>query len=132
MFLDRLMNQTNAPLLERVLDFTSKRARLLATDIANVDTPDYKQQDLSTEKFEQMLSRRVEERDSSPPGSVGFDDIDQEISHPSGLLNHDGNNRSMEHLMSDEAKNAILHNLIVELLRQQFQQLQSALKEKVS
>lgn len=132
MFLERLMNQTNAPLLERVLQFTASRADLLANNVANVDTPGYKQKDLSTDKFMEMLRRRVDQRDSDPPGSVGFADIDEEISHPAGLLAHDGNNRSMEKLMSDQAKNAILHNLIVELLRQQFMQLQAALKERVS
>ena len=37
-----------------------------------------------------------------------------------GILFHDGNNRSMEQLMSDQAKNALMHNLAIELLRNQY------------
>ena len=56
-----------------------------------------------------------------------------EVEHPTnGILSHDGNNRSMESLMSDQAKNGMLHNMIIELLRKQFQQMDMALKERVS
>jgi hypothetical protein len=34
--------------------------------------------------------------------------------------------------MSDQAKNALMHNVAIELLRQQFQTMELALKERVS
>ena len=37
----------------------------------------------------------------------------------------------MENLATDLAKNAMMHNLAIELLRKQFQQMDMALKEKV-
>jgi len=133
MFFDQLLNQTNGPLLERVLSFTAARHKLLAENIANADTPDYRQKDLSVDAFNQMLQQRAAESDSAPPGTVGFDDIDEAITYPNnGILAHDGNNVAMEQLVSDQAKNALMHNVIVELLRQQFQQLQAALKDHVS
>jgi flagellar basal-body rod protein FlgB len=133
MFLENLVNQTSAPLLERLLNFTAARHKLLAENLANMDTPDYQQKDLSTDKFMAMLRDRVEQRDAAAPGSVGFDDIDQELDRPNnGILSHDGNNRSMEQLVSDQAKNALLHNVVIELLRQQYQEMEMALKERVS
>ena len=133
MFIERLMNQTNAPLLERVLQFTAARHRLIAENIANVDTPGYVQKDLDVRQFNAMLRERVEERDRAEPGAIAFDDITGEVEHPTrGILFHDGNNRSMEQLASDQAKNAMLHNLVIELLRKQFQQMDMALKEKVT
>src|SRR5690349_15417664 len=133
MFVDRLMNQTNGPLLEQVLEFTAARHRLIAENMANVDTPGYRQKDLDVKRFQGMLRDRVDERDHSGPGAVGFADITAEVRHPThGILAHDGNNRSMEQLASDQAKNALLHNLVVELLRKQFQQMEMALKEKVT
>jgi flagellar basal body rod protein FlgB len=55
-----------------------------------------------------------------------------EVENPvQGILFHDGNNRSMEQLATDLAKNAMMHNLAIELLRKQFQQMDMALKEKV-
>jgi len=48
-----------------------------------------------------------------------------------GILFHDGGNRSMEQLVTDQAKNAMMHNLVVELLRKQYASLDMALKERV-
>ena len=133
MFLRNLMNQGNAPLLERMLDFTAARHKLIAENIVNIDTPHYRQKDLSVERFQEMLAERIEDREDAAPGSVGFDDIRSEIENPSrGILFHDGNNRSMEQLMSDLAKNAMMHNMVVEMLRRQFAQLEAALKERVT
>jgi flagellar basal body rod protein FlgB len=61
---------------------------------------------------------------------VDFDDITMDVEKPNHLLFHDGNNRSMEQLMTDQAKNALMHNLAVELLRRQFATLDMALKER--
>jgi hypothetical protein len=38
----------------------------------------------------------------------------------------------MEQLMSDSAKNAIFHNLMVEMLRKQFGSIESALRERIA
>jgi flagellar basal-body rod protein FlgB len=132
MFVENLLNQGNAPLLTELLKFTSSRHKLLAENIVNVDTPGYRQQDLSVEKFQSALQDRLEMKNASPPGSVGFDDIRVDVENPTnGILFHDGNNRSMEQLMTDQAKNALMHNMVVELLRKQFASLETALKEKV-
>ncbi|MDP9173009.1 MAG: hypothetical protein M3O30_03980 [Planctomycetota bacterium] len=133
MYLDRLLNQGSAPVLEKWLQFTDARQRVLGEDIVNVTTPDYIQKDLSLDKFQSMLSEKVQEEQHAPPGSVNFDEISSEVEEPqNGLLFHDGNNRSMEQLMTDQAKNALMHTLAVELLRQQYSAMQLALKERVS
>jgi len=133
MFVEQLLNQGNAPLLERMLKFTAARHRLIAENVVNIDTPNYRQKDLSVEKFQEMLRQRVAQRDAAGPGAVGFDDIDAEIEHPRrNVLFHDGNNRSMEQLMTDQAKNAMMHNFVVELLRKQYAALEMALKERIA
>ncbi len=83
------------------------RQELIADNIANVSTPGYRQKDLSTAKFQQMLRERVDRQQTAPPGSVRFDDISADLENPrTGILFHDGNNRSMEYLMTENAKNA--------------------------
>jgi flagellar basal-body rod protein FlgB len=129
MVLDRLLNQGPMPLLEQELQFTDARQKVIADNIANVDTPGYQQKDLSVETFQSMLQEKVEQQQTAAPGSVRFDDIQSEVENPTaGILEHDGNNRSMEQMMTDNAKNALMHNLVVELLRQQYQTLNEALK----
>jgi flagellar basal-body rod protein FlgB len=134
MFIDRLLNQGNAPLLEQMLRFTAARHRLIAENVVNVDTPDYRQRDLSLEKFQALMRDRVEKRrEAGDAASGGFGDVAAEVETPTrGILFHDGNNRSMEQLMADQAKNAMMHNLVVELLRKQFQAMEMALKERVA
>lgn len=133
MFIDRLLNQGPDPVLEQVLRFTEARQELIADNVANASTPNYRQKDLSVGKFQDMLRKRVEQQQSSGPGAVQFDDINGELENPrTGILFHDGNNRSMEHLMTENAKNGLLHNLVVELLRKQSQTMNMALKERVS
>ena len=132
MFIQRLLNQGNAPLLEQVVKFTAARHRLIAENVVNVSTPDYRQKDLSVEKFQGMLRQRVSLRADSPPGAIGFGDIQAEVERPnSGMLFHDGGNRSMEQLVTDQAKNAMMHNLAVELLRKQYSSLKNALQERI-
>lgn len=133
MFIERLINQGNAPLAEQVVKFTAARHKLLTENIANVSTPGYRNKDLDQAAFNAMLRDRVAERREAPPGLTRFEDIAGELTDPNtGLLFHDRNNRSMEQLMVDGAKNALMHNLVVELLRKQFGSMEAALKERLT
>jgi flagellar basal-body rod protein FlgB len=133
MFLDRLLNQGSSPVLEQLLRFTDARQRLLGEDIVNASTPNFIQKDLSLEQFQALLAQKVKHQNDDGPGSANFEDIESEIQHPQrGMLFHDGNNRSMDQLMSEQAKNALMHSMAVELLRQQYTTMEMALRERVS
>jgi len=130
MFIERLLNQDGVPALEQMLHFTAARHRLIAQNVVNISTPGYQQKDLSLEKFQKMLAERLSQGSSADPAS--FDDMAAELATPrGGILFHDGQTRSMEQLMSDQAKNALMHNLAIELLRRQFQTMETALKERL-
>jgi flagellar basal-body rod protein FlgB len=132
MFIERLMNQTNAPLVEKVLGFASARHKLIAENIANVDTPGYRTKDLSEAKFFGMLRDRAAARQEASPGSMGYDGLNVDVENPrAGILFHDRNNRSMEQLASDQAKNGLLYTMAIELLKKQFSTMEMALKERV-
>jgi flagellar basal-body rod protein FlgB len=131
MFIDRLVNDGNGPLLEQWLKFTEARHKLIAENVVNLSTPGYQTKDLDVNKFQGMLRDRADARAAGGPGAARFDDVHSEVEHPEqGLLFHDGQTRSAEQLMSDQAKNAMMHNLVVELLRKQFSAMEMALKER--
>lgn len=133
MFIERLLNQGNAPLLAQVVKFAAARHELLAENIANIDTVDYRQKDLSLRRFQRQLMKRLEDRRRYGPRGVTFDNVPMEPEHPMrGILSHDGNNRSMEQLATDLAKNALMHNLAIELLRKQYMSMETALKERLT
>lgn len=132
MFIDRMLNSGSSPVLDQVLKFTAARHRLIANNIANVDTPNYRQQDLSLPQFQQMLASRAMARRNGEQ-DVRFDDIGTEVEHPTrGILAHDGNNRSMEQLMTDQASNALMHNMAIEMLKKQYSGIEMALKERIA
>ena len=132
MLIDRWITDGSEPVLEQVLRFTAARHRLIAENVVNISTPGYRQQDLSLERFQKLLADRADRRRQSDFDSSSFDDVvgQSEDAHR-GILFHDGQNRSMEELMSDQAKNALMHNLAIELLRRQFQIIETALKERL-
>ena len=65
MFLERLLNQGSAPVLEQMLRFTDARHKLLAENIANVDTPGYRQKDLPLDNFQAALREQIADRSVS-------------------------------------------------------------------
>jgi len=133
MFIERLLNQGNAPLLEQTVRFSAARHKLLAENIANVSTPGHRQKDLSVDDFRAMLRERVAEREHAAPGTVSFTGIRMDIESPAGgIVFHDRNNRSMEQLMTDSASNALYHNMMLELLRKQYGSIDMALRERIS
>jgi flagellar basal-body rod protein FlgB len=131
MLIDRITQDGAPAVLEKVLDFTEKRQAVLADDVANSDTPNFIQQDLSPTAFQTALRERIDEANQSPSAMLDLSDLPTDASDSGGLLFHDGNNRSMEQLMTEQAKNALLHNVAVELLRQQYATMELALRDKI-
>jgi flagellar basal-body rod protein FlgB len=134
MFIDEIINQGATPVIEQTLKFTSARQHLLEEDVANIDTINYVQKDLSPTKFQQVLRERLAAADEGPRGQdlgnqVGDLGVDVENPHI-GIMFHDGNNRSVEELMSAGMKNALTHNLMIELLKKQFATMELALQQK--
>ena len=130
MFIDEMVNQGAAPVIEQTLKFTSARQRLLEEDVANISTPGFIQKDLSPAKFQSVLRERLAAAEDGPRGQdLGNLGVDVE-SPRTGILFHDGNNRSVEELMSAGMKNALTHNLMIELLKKQFATLELALQQK--
>ncbi len=131
MFIDRLLNDGSSPVLEQVIRFSAERHRLITENIANVDTVEYRQKDLSVQKFQAALRKQVEARRAGRPAT--FADLRQQVEQPAhGILFHDCNNRSMEQLATDLAKNAMMHNFAIELLRKQYQTMNMALNERLA
>lgn len=62
--LDALINQTSIPLLEQLARFGERRQEILAGNLANIDTPGYRMQDLPVEEFRDALRQAVYSRES--------------------------------------------------------------------
>jgi flagellar basal-body rod protein FlgB len=100
--------------LEHYMDLLSTRQKLVASNIANADTPGYKTQDIDFQsEFMNMVNGQ------SP----------QQM-QPDGLATKpDGNNVSMDREARLLAENAIRFNLASTLVRSQLKQVRSAIEE---
>jgi flagellar basal-body rod protein FlgB len=100
--------------LERYLDLLSTRQKLVASNIANGDTPNYKTKDIDFQ-FEFM---------SLVKGTT------PQVIEPEGLaVKPDGNNVSIDRESRMLSENAIRFNLATTLLRGQLSMIRNAIQE---
>jgi flagellar basal-body rod protein FlgB len=60
--LNGLTNSGSIPALERLMQFSSARHRLIAHNVANLSTPGFRPVDVSPEEFQQQLASAVQAR----------------------------------------------------------------------
>ena len=145
--LPNIFSSTNIPALAEVLNFSEARHGVLAGNLANLDTPGYKSQDLSPAEFQSRLKEALESRQQAPTSRAPYpyasgsvlqnstqDNSPSEIAAVGntvkGMLRHDLNNTSLEEQVSEIAKNQAQHNLALSLMTAQFRLLRAAITER--
>jgi len=100
--------------LERYLDLLSARQKLVASNIANADTPGYKTKDVDfASEFRNLLAGGT-----------------PRVSEVGGLASkNDGNNVSVDREARLLAENALRFNLASNLLRAEIRAVKSAIQE---
>jgi flagellar basal-body rod protein FlgB len=93
--------------LVKLLDGTALRQKVLTNNLANCDTPGYVRQDVN---FEEQLSEAVRQQDFSKFKPTIQSDL-------SADPNLDGNNVSKENELAEMNKNALTHQLAIQLLQ---------------
>jgi flagellar basal-body rod protein FlgB len=145
MRISELANAGASPVLRQMFLFTSQRQRLLAHNVANLDTPDFRPMDVSPRNFQQELRRAVEERRERTGGESGSlnvrdtDEVDfgdrrirfKPETSRGGVLYHDRNNRDLERLMQDMAENQLMYRATLDLMRRQSDLTRTAISQRV-
>lgn len=100
--------------LERYLDLLSARQKLVASNVANLDTPGYQTRDIDFQ-FEYMsLTDGAQPRAIEVPGLVN---------------KNDGNNVSLDREARLLAENALRFNLASQLLKGELRTMRKAIEE---
>ncbi|MHC5004913.1 MAG: flagellar basal body rod protein FlgB [Planctomycetota bacterium] len=60
--IDGVTNADSIPVLEQLMRFSGARHRLIAQNVANLSTPEFRPMDLSVEDFQQQLQEAVDQR----------------------------------------------------------------------
>jgi flagellar basal-body rod protein FlgB len=124
------MSMIDTPLmrgLERVLDVSAFRHQVIATNLANVDTPGYRTRDVRPFAGEIEQAMTGEEEPFAGPQFAGaaFTPVAHEIH---GLLERpDGNNVSVERESLLLAQNQLRFTVAVQFLKAEFHRLTSAI-----
>jgi len=134
------------PVLEATLRFAGARQRLLAHNVANISTPDFRPMDVDPGAFQEMLGEAIEDRRRRTGGQRGElrlggsrevrvgpkGELTLDPRRPTGnVLFHDRNNRDVERVMQDLAENAATYRVAVDLMTNHTRQIHSALAERV-
>jgi flagellar basal-body rod protein FlgB len=131
-----IVDGTTIPLLEKLAMFGERRNTVLASNVANIDTPNYHRRDLPVEDFERALREAIHggaaRTDQAAAGPAGLSpELLQvrEAGSPS-LTFQDNSNRSIEHEMMEMTKNLSLQSFAITLLTTQMGMLQAAIKQQ--
>jgi flagellar basal-body rod protein FlgB len=134
-----VFSSTSIPILEKVVGFTEARHNVLAGNIANLDTPGYRAQDLSPARFQNQLKEAIESRCEHAAQAAGDGSLDSNndedpltsMHEPmKSLLYHDDSDNDLERQVAELTKNQMQFNLAVTLMSNQFRLLQAAISEQ--
>lgn len=134
--MNEMFASTSIPVLEQMVNFAQSRHSVLASNIANVDTPGYRTRDLSVDRFQAKLKTAVEARHANRGGAASFasqvrvDPFERVREDMNGILYHDDGNVGLERQVAEITKNHMQHNLALSILNSQFRLLQAAVAER--
>jgi flagellar basal-body rod protein FlgB len=144
MDINHLTNSGALPALEMTVRFAGQRHRLIAHNVANIDTPDFRPLDASPSAFQEMLGEAIDDRRANGSrGALQWKQTRQFQHNDRGelrvvgrtpadnILFQDRNNRDLERMMQDLAENTAVFRIASDLLRHEHQQLQAAIAERV-
>ncbi len=121
--------------LSKGLDGSSLRQKLLANNISNVNTPDYKRQDVDFVSTLEKESKQYNHGKSlslstTDNGHINFSKSDKPFKriHMSNTSNrNDGNNVDIENEMAEMAKNNIYYNTMIQQVSDRFKFLNTTI-----
>ncbi len=145
MIFNELQNNGAMPALERMVQFTEARQHVLANNVANLSTPNFQPRDVNVAAFQQSLGDALDKRrnaDVTGQRPLELDDTPQVAFRPGRIqlkpeptnehvMFHDGNNRNLERIMQDVAENVMAHQFGITLLKNQFDNLRTAIRERL-
>ena len=145
MWIERLTTSRVTHALELTARFAEERHKVLAENVANIDTPDYHTRRLDPDAFQGTLKdalqaaeaggeRRLELRgqaqvSTAPDGRLT---VRPQIRPADNILFHDGRNASLETLMTDVQQNSLDYSLATRLLSKRFQGLLTEIRGRTT
>jgi flagellar basal-body rod protein FlgB len=133
-----LVDKPGFSLMERSLDASALRQKVIANNIANVDTPYFKRSDV---QFEELLQNEMNGSSESVVGKrtdprhfyIGSSSPNVEpqiVVDNSTAINNNMNNVDIDYEMSLLAKNQLRYNVLIQQVNSEFRNLHTVLGGK--
>jgi flagellar basal-body rod protein FlgB len=123
--------------LERSLNLRSQNQKLIVSNIANLDTPNFKafkmmvddamQDDAEQGPRLRMTRTQVGHLATTPPGATDLGRIERVEENPLGLRG-DGNTVELDREMANLAENTLLYNAATRIISNKFKTLKDVIK----
>lgn len=131
-----LINTPSLSLLEKSLDASSLRQKVLSNNIANIDTVNFKRSDVSfADKLQEVLSGDALSGRVTDPRHIAIGTSDIQSVQPSVYadnstsMRNDGNNVDIDAEMSNLANNQLLYDTVTQQLNMTFGIMRYAISE---
>lgn len=145
MWIEHLMTSRTTRALELAGQFAEARHKILAENLANIDTPDYHTKQLAPEAFQASLrqalqrarqtgAQRLDLRGNAQ-FSTGVDErVHVKAAHEPApnVLFQDGTNPRLEQLLADVSQNSLDYETATTLLRGRFENLLRAIRGRTT
>jgi flagellar basal-body rod protein FlgB len=117
------MQDNTIKVLEKMLDVSAFRQKVLASNIANADTPGYKAKDIS---FQKELDRaiegsRIEGQESKRQDYEIYETV-------TTMPNRDGNTVNLDIEMAKVAENTLIYNAATQLMTMKMRMIKDVIK----
>lgn len=133
-----MLDSYHLQVLERSMDAASMRHRAITNNLANINTPYFKSQQVNFEEYLQdelngvigkknLEAYRTNERHIPFKNSGGFA-VPKLVSNPTAYVQNNGNNVDMEAESAELAKNQIWYSGLTQLTAGSFQKLRSVIE----
>ncbi|MGD8454315.1 MAG: hypothetical protein PVJ57_21085 [Phycisphaerae bacterium] len=145
MWIDRLLASRTTRAVELGAAFAEQRHRVLAENLANVDTPDYHNKRLDLKAFQTSLQEALTQAETANAdrldlrGNAQFSttadggvEVEPAEEPAENVLFHDGTNARFERTMADINENSLLYEMTTNFLRGRYRLMLDAIKGRVS
>lgn len=129
--------------LEQMAAFTQARHRVIAENIANVDTPGYQRKQVDLGSFQVALAEAIHGASSDGRlAAVTTDQVERDV-HGHIVLRpgvepadnvafHDGTNGLVERDLTEMSRNQLLHQVSVDMLARKYRGLETAIRGRTA
>lgn len=116
--------------LEQAINQSTAKQKVISNNIANVDTPNYKAQEI---RFNKSLENEMQKLHATKTNNKHFDfgttsSGYQIITRNNINYQHNGNNVDIDQEMTEMAKNQIQYNALIDRLSSKFHSLKTVIK----